>query len=750
MHVIDLVLQGVRRFGESRKFPVKPGFNVVFGPTETGKTTLVECLLDLLYPDRGIDAENPLLSWGEPAASRAGLTLSSGREIYRILKDYKTGKISLTQYSPASQKFEPMAADPVQAAAMLTTALELPPFESFYYLFVAAARRMPSTLMAGAADDPAQAATRMGVPQGMLSGSGLQPGMASGPGLPPGMLSAPGSAPGMMGMPGMMPGMSAGPMMPGMAPGMPMAPGMMPGMMPPLVPGMGGMMMPGMMPPGMAAGPDDGMTPEEREQKLVQLRGELKDAEAVDKLQFELDGIQQKIFEIENKKKSASQFDEWLEQAKSQLDRYPSLRRLPENIDARIDNFKNLDSQRANEIEKFDNQALDHDEELRNINLTPPLWNQMLARVGGGLLLGGVIIFVLAPMFGFASLKFLGFLSIPGALISAYVGWNFIAQMTRKGELEKILADIEEKKQASMKRYEIEMAVIEKMMSDTDSDAIDELKGKLQKWRALDENYRSRLERKKKLEKELDLPKLDREEKELRAEIKKLEQELKKYPAFSMDINTMRKEIKKLEETIKRLNPQSSALTDTVGFGVPDLGGAGAVPPLGVAVAAETPAAAPRRRSGPTNAIELYESLLQAASTLFGIDRNQLLASVQARFNLYVQAFFAKRYSEGRIDPDGSIALKQAEGAGRWLDFDQLSPAARDTCYVALQISLLEQATQKRLLPILLDNPYAGLDDAAATLAAKAMKRLAERTQVILLTSQKGPIQLADNSLSLV
>ena len=730
MHVIDLVLQGVRRFGESRKFPVKPGFNVVFGPTETGKTTLVECLLDLLYPQAGLDSEVSFVSWGEPAASRAGLTLSAGRDIYRILKDYKTGKISLTQYNPASQKFEPVASDPVQAGAMMVSALELPPLDSFRYLFVAAARRMPSTLIAGAGDDPAQIATRMGVPAGMISAA-APPDKTSAPAIP-GVMSMPGMPPGpapMMGIPGMVPGQ----MMPGMMPmpGMPMAPGMM-------VPGMS---MPGAAP----TAPEDGMTPEEREQKLKQLRKELHDAEEVDKLQFELDGLQQKVFEIENKKKGTNQFDEWLDQAKAQLDRYPMFRRLPENIDSRLDNFQNIEAQRASEIEKFDHQALGYDEELREIESVPPLWNQLLFRVGAGLSVGGILVFFIAPMVGMEGLKNLGLLSIPGVFIAAYSIWQHISRVTRKGQLEKLLSDLEEKKQASMKRYEIEMAVIQKIMEETDSDGIEELKGKLQKFRALDENYRSRLDRKKKMLKEMDIERLEREEKELRAEIKRINDRLKEFPAFSMDVHSMRTEIKRLEPLVKSQNPESSSLSDTAGFGVPDLD---AGPAPGATVIAATP---PRRRPlGPTTATELYEALLQAAAKFFEMERNHLLASVQTRFNLYVQAFFAKRYSEARIDPDGSVALKQAEGVGRWLDFDQLSPAARDTCFVALQIALLEQATQKKLLPVFLDNPYAGLDEAAATLAAKAMKRLGERTQVILLTSSQAPVALADNSLSLV
>jgi energy-coupling factor transporter ATP-binding protein EcfA2 len=731
MHVIDLVLQGVRRFGESRKFPVKPGFNVVFGPAETGKTTLAECLFDLLYPDRYQEGEGSFLSRGDPAASRAGLTLAAGRDIFRILKDYKTQRISFTQYNPASQKFEPLAADAAQAASLLSSTLELPPFDVYYYLFAGAADRMPSALGAAGPATP--------------SGPGMAPGTISAGGLlPPGMMSVPG----MMPMPGMMPapGMMA---MPGMMPGMPMAPGMA-AMMPGMVPGM----MPGMMPmapgqPGMAM-PDDGMTPTEREDKLVQLRQELKDAEKVGEIQYEIDGLQQKVFEIDHKKTQTSQFDKWLEEAKEQLDRYPTFRRLPENIDERLDRYKDLEAVQAKEVEKFDGAALEFDEEFRNLAHTPKLWDQQLFRIGAGALVGGLLVFILAQVAGFDSLKYLGLLSIPGVFVTAYVVWKHIEGMTRTSFLEGKLADLEEKKGAVLKRFEVETAVINKLMAGSDSETVEELKQKLEKWRALDENFRSRMERKKKLIKELDLDRLDREGKELKAKVAGLEEALRKYAAFSMDPGEMRKEVKRLEDIVRRQSPQSQALRGTEGLGVPDFDKPAGPAPGATMNAESSPGTSGfrRRRAPIASAPQAYDQLLQVAARLFENEREKLIAHIQPRLNLYVQALFAKRYTEVRIDPDGSMALRAAEG-GRWQDFDRLSPAARDTLYLALQITLLEQAAQKHSLPIILDNPLARMDETAAMLAVKALKRLSERTQVILLTAQKAPIPLADHSLSL-
>ncbi|HUT54070.1 MAG TPA: AAA family ATPase [bacterium] len=768
MHIMDLVIQGVGRFTESRKFPLKPGFNVIYGPTESGKTTLVNCLLDLLYPDRYRDDEASLISYGEPAASRAGLTLASGQDVYRILKDFKAGKISLTQYNPASQKFEQMADDPVQVSSILASAFELPSFDVFYNLYISAADRMPSALPLMEEAEPAQDLhSHSEHHPGQTRPPSAQPG--PGPGMPgPGM---PGMGGGMQ-MPGqMMPGFMPGMMQPGMAPGT-VVPGMMPGGMPGMMPGFMGM--PGA--PGMVGG--DGMTNEEREKKLTSMLKELKEAERVEEIQYEIDGHQQKAFEIESKMKSAGQFDEFMNTGKEQLDKYPILKRLPENIDERLDRYKGLLSMQGEEVEKFDQESLKYDDEFRFLSAFPPILQQQLFMIGAGLLVGGIVMFVASKYMDV--LKYLSALSFVGLGMVFWTTWQHINRLGRRTELEQTLNDLEEKKQGVIKRFQVEMAVIEKLMKETDSDAVEELKNKVAKYRDLEARYQSVLDRKKQLIKELNVESLTKQGQELKSKIGELEDELRRHAAISMDINEMRKEITRLETVIRQTNPNSAVLKDAApaasegDYGVPDFGpGAGAGdgpghtvglgPGAGAGHGAEArvhvagvsrpgvsgSTRAVGRKSGRSrSAPQAYEHMLKSGAQLFSIERNQLIAHMRQRFNLYVQALFAKRYSEARIDPDGSIALKSAEG-NRWMDFDQLTPAARDTGYLALQITLLELSTQKRILPIILDNSALRLDETAAVVAGKAFKRVSERTQVVFLSAQRAPLQFADNSLNL-
>jgi len=253
--------------------------------------------------------------------------------------------------------------------------------------------------------------------------------------------------------------------------------------------------------------------------------------------------------------------------------------------------------------------------------------------------------------------------------------------------------------------------------------------------------------------KDLNLTGLEKQDKELKEKIKALEKELQKYPAFSMDINEMKKEVKRLEDVIRRTNPNSPLLQEEKAEEAKDLGPGLQVPDFGAASPATSAGGVSgtrmlQRKTKIRTAPQAYEQPLQISARLFEIERNKLVRHVQQRFNQYVQAFMVKRYTEARIDPDGSIALKNAE-TGKWVDFDHLTPAARDTIYLALQITLLELAIQKRTLPIILDNPATRLDETAIIVASKALKRIGERTQVILLSTQRAPLQYADHTVNL-
>ena len=51
MHYSELVLQGVRNFAQMQRIPLEPGFSVFFAESGGGKSTVVDVVVHLLYPN---------------------------------------------------------------------------------------------------------------------------------------------------------------------------------------------------------------------------------------------------------------------------------------------------------------------------------------------------------------------------------------------------------------------------------------------------------------------------------------------------------------------------------------------------------------------------------------------------------------------------------------------------------------------------------------------------------------------------
>jgi len=765
MRIYDLVIQGVRRFRENQRLAFQPGFNVIFGSNESGKSTLLMCMLELLYPDRFRDQVQEMVSWGEVTNSRAGLTVGQGEAVFRILRDFKANRISLSRLNRATNKYEPLSEQATEIASLLAENFNLPPFETFRNLFVDEVSRLPSALPLEAPEVPVPAvATPAPAPVGP---AGFGTGFGGGPGYPgqefnypaygaPGV-SFPGAMPPGMMPPGMMP--------PGMMPaGMPGAGMSMPGMG---YPGMSGMGYPGM--PGAApAEEDDGRSLAEKEKRLEELRRELAQIQEVEELQFEMDGIQAKIFEIQSKKQSVTKFDQALTQADEVLEKYPLFRNLPDNIDERVSRFNDLLAMQAREVEKIDQAALDYDQEFRTMENLPPVHQQQLFQIGAGLLGLGLLALLLQN--AVPALRYLGLAVAAGIVLVAYAVWQFINLKGQREEVLKKLQGFEQQRKAIFKKFEVEGAVIQNLMNQADCNSAEELANKIAKYQEV-ESKRERIEqRKKELMVELDWKALTAEEEELKQKLAAMEAKLRSQVVAGVDKVEIKLEMEQLEQSIKRVKPNAAVLGATAvpDFGVPNVGGP-ASPPLssGLTVppfpAAPAPPAAPAAPDpGSTHmadsvsfkliakptAFQAVERLLLSAASLLAADRETLLQKIQNRLDLYLQAFSGKLYSAGRFEAGKGLLIQQA-ASQRWADFSEISPAARDLAYFSLQITLLELLIPKLPVPFLLDDAFRGQDDARRAVLGKALKRLAERSQVLLLTSQRNLVPLADHALNL-
>jgi energy-coupling factor transporter ATP-binding protein EcfA2 len=741
---IDLVVEGIRRFAKSQKIAFKPGFNLIYGSNESGKSTLVEVILELLFPDRFREEETSLMNWLSSESSRAGLTISQEKETYRILKDFRTNKIALSRLNAETQKYETMSDEATKISSILADVFNLPAFETYRNLFVNQPDSLPSVLpMEAPIERPQQPAQASQPGQAQAPSQGF-PGAMPGPQGPMGFGYQQPGYPG-FGAPGTMP---PGTMYPGMSgPGM-VPPGMMPpGMMPP------GMMPPGMMPPGMSM---PGMMEYEqvseeeikdKEKNLEQLKEEYEKARELEDFQFEVDGLQAKIFEIESKRKNVDKIDAAINQANEILSSYALFRNLPENIDERLERYNHLTEMQAREIESMDDKARFIDEDLYSLQQKPLFYKTSLFNLGIVLCVAGLLSIFLKNYIEL--LKIVAFALLPGVGIIGYLIWQHLSLQGQIEEVKKRVQEFETQRQNIIKKFEVEGAVIKKLFEQADTESTDALKEKIEKYKQTEQKAKNLERRKREMMIELDWDNLKKEESDLREKIVNLEEKIRSYPPLSMEPNEMKREIKELEEFLEKVKPRSQS----AGTSVPDLSSPGAPAPQPESRPSDPGSTrmsedVPASLLAGTSAAGAYQRMLAAAGTLLGVERVKLVEHISSRFQLYLQALTNKRYQKAEFETDGSIRLVTGE-RGIEARLEQLSPAARDALYFALQFTLLEILVQKNPLPLILDDPYIHLDEVRQQVASQALKRLSEKTQVILLSTQRIHAKMASHSLNL-
>jgi hypothetical protein len=106
MFLVELVMQGVRGIRELARLRFQSGFNFVAAGNESGKTSSVDSMLRLLFPNSRSGSTEQFLSRYAPDASRAALVVSSDdKTYYRVIQDFSRRAVNLSKYNGATKDF---------------------------------------------------------------------------------------------------------------------------------------------------------------------------------------------------------------------------------------------------------------------------------------------------------------------------------------------------------------------------------------------------------------------------------------------------------------------------------------------------------------------------------------------------------------------------------------------------------------------------------------------------------------------
>jgi uncharacterized protein YhaN len=106
MFLVELVMQGVRGIRELARLRFQSGFNFIAAGNEAGKTTAVDTMQRLLFPNNQPSAMETLVSHKTPDASRGALVVFfDDGAYYRVIEDFSKRAVNLSKYNGASKEF---------------------------------------------------------------------------------------------------------------------------------------------------------------------------------------------------------------------------------------------------------------------------------------------------------------------------------------------------------------------------------------------------------------------------------------------------------------------------------------------------------------------------------------------------------------------------------------------------------------------------------------------------------------------
>jgi len=143
MQLLEIVLQGVGSLPATLKTSFKAGYNVILGANQSGKTTVFEALLAILL-GKNPEMELPTRGIAQTQPSRGGITIKEGNTVYRIMKDFRSGTILLSQLNPSTSKFDPILKGWEAVEDFLKRSLAFPSMPAFESLFTLSSRTLPS------------------------------------------------------------------------------------------------------------------------------------------------------------------------------------------------------------------------------------------------------------------------------------------------------------------------------------------------------------------------------------------------------------------------------------------------------------------------------------------------------------------------------------------------------------------------------------------------------------------------------
>lgn len=442
--------------------------------------------------------------------------------------------------------------------------------------------------------------------------------------------------------------------------------------------------------------------------RIVELEKERTTSEAIDKLQFQADGLASQVYELEATLKGTEGLEHALaeaEQAQAACPTVASLglsadiveraRRFPAALAKRDEGLKKLSAEKEAELSEAPPERV------------PPLTAD--GRFWAGIAVGAVVL--LGAAFSEGLWRYAALLDIPAFGFSAVLALQYVDELKVASKVKVKGSRIAEREKKLLEQFEQEAAPVRAAMKTLEVESPEELVNRLgrrETYQARIDELRGQLEAAKATPEYVAastrLGKLKAEQDRLTAELTGMSQ------SYVRDVREVERELARVKESI---------------------------------ALAEAPRAAPAPAPGAAG-VELedpFPQLFTLAADALRVDVPTLGTQVKERAAKYILALTERRFGGIELDLEGRAQLLGPKGrvpAGR------LAPAELDLVYLAMRLTLAERLAAAAKLPLVFDEALSALDGRLHPLLGRMFKQLGAATQVIQVTAQPGFGPLAD------
>lgn len=458
------------------------------------------------------------------------------------------------------------------------------------------------------------------------------------------------------------------------------------------------------------------LDPGEASARMKELKEELAKAKTAEKLQYQLDGLQNRAFKIEETLKSGEKVRAELEAAESALQELSAAAAVSDklgDVEGRVALYEKSAAKRDEATAKLADERAQVDELAARGKPQPLLQNpQFLAGIGAGVLALLAGIFLGEP--GDHS-RYLALLDIPAFFFAAFVAIQYLNAVEGSGKVQRRAKLLEEREKKVAETFERETYPIREALHSLNVSSVGDLRDVLLR---VEDARRTLADRRQKLEAwraRPDTADSMAQKAAVESEIRDIEGKLSSEAGgYVRDPRSVEMDIRHLEE-------------DLAAAPAPVANGSGT---------GSAPAAQPTK--------DTVKALLERAAQEWGSTPGNVGRGLSARIAQYLLALSGQRLGVGAFDEKGALTVSAAGKSG---PFMALPAADQDLCYLAVKMTVLERALSAGKTVAIADDAFSSQNETIRKLAARMLKQMARPGQLLHATADPAFREAADHAI---